>query len=62
VACNTRKGSRTPAEAHMPLRRPPTVPTVHSALLLALAEPERSTLVALGLVPAMAGLDLAHTG
>jgi 5-methylcytosine-specific restriction endonuclease McrA len=62
VACNTRKGSRTPAEAHMPLRRPPTVPTVHSALLLALAEPERSTLAALGLVPAIAGLDLAHTG
>lgn len=52
VACNTRKGSRTPVEAQMPLRQRPTVPTVQSALLLALAEPERTTLIDLGLVPA----------
>lgn len=53
VACNTRKGSRTPVEAQMPLHRHPTVPTVQSALLLALAERERSTLVGLGLVSAL---------
>lgn len=53
VVCNTRKGSRTPAEAHMVLRRPPTVPTVQTALLLALADPERDALVGLGLVAAM---------
>lgn len=52
VACNARKGSRTPAEAHMPLQRHPTVPTVQSALLLALAEPELAALAGLGLVPA----------
>lgn len=52
VACNGRKGSRTPAEARMSLRYPPTVPTVQSALLLALAASERDALAGLGLVPA----------
>lgn len=52
VPCNTRKGNRTPAEAQMVLRRMPTVPTVQTALLLALAEPERDALVGLGLVTA----------
>lgn len=50
VSCNTRKGNRTPREAHMPLLYQPTVPTVQSSLLLALAEPERTALAALGLV------------
>jgi hypothetical protein len=36
----------------MALRRPPTVPTVHSALLLALAPLERDALRGLGLVAA----------
>lgn len=52
VPCNSRKGNRTPAEAHMALRRPPTVPTVYSALLLALAPLERDALRGLGLVAA----------
>jgi 5-methylcytosine-specific restriction endonuclease McrA len=50
LPCNTRKRDRTPAEARMPLLYPPTVPTVQTALLLALAEPERSVLAGLGLV------------
>lgn len=50
VVCNTRKGNKTPPEAHMMLHRPPTVPTVQTALLLALAEPERVILAGLGLV------------
>lgn len=54
VACNTRKGNRTPGEAHMALRRPPSTPTIQTALLLALAERERDALVGLGLVPACA--------
>jgi 5-methylcytosine-specific restriction endonuclease McrA len=52
LACNTRKRDRTPAEARMPLLYQPTVPTVQTALLLALAEPERSVLAGLGLVAA----------
>ncbi len=50
LACNTRKGDRTPQEAHMLLLRHPTVPTVQTALLLALAERERNVLAGLGLV------------
>lgn len=50
LACNTRKGDRTPQEARMPLLCQPTVPTVQTALLLALAEPERDVLAGLGLV------------
>ncbi len=52
VDCNARKRNRTPAEAKMRLLRPPTVPTVQTALLLALAQPERAVLADLGLVPA----------
>lgn len=51
VECNTRKGNRTPQEANMVLRRQPTVPTVQTALLFALAESQRQELNALGLVP-----------
>lgn len=54
VACNTRKGNRTPQEAHMVLRRTPSTPTVQTALLLALAERERDALAELGLVPVCA--------
>lgn len=50
LPCNTRKGDRTPQEARMPLLRPPTIPTVQTALLLALAERERDVLAGLGLV------------
>lgn len=50
LPCNTRKGDRTPQEARMPLLRQPTVPTVQTALLLALAERERDVLAGLGLV------------
>jgi 5-methylcytosine-specific restriction endonuclease McrA len=50
LACNTRKGDRTPQEAGMPLILRPTVPTVQTALLLALAETERDALAGLGLV------------
>lgn len=49
VACNTRKGNRTPEEAGMALLYGPTVPTVQTALLFALAEPERDALATLGL-------------
>ena len=52
VGCNTRKGNRTPEEAGMTLQYRPTVPTVQTALLLALAEPERDALALLGLAPA----------
>lgn len=52
VPCNTKKSNRTPTEAHMALQRQPTVPTVQTALLLALAEPERLALAGLGLVTA----------
>lgn len=51
VSCNTRKGNRTPEEAGMALLYRPTVPTVQTALLLALAEPERDALATLGLAP-----------
>lgn len=50
VQCNTRKGNRTPTEARMVLGYPPTVPTVQTALLFALAAPERAVLADLGLV------------
>lgn len=55
VACNTRKGNRTPEEAGMLLLYRPTVPTVQTALLLALAEPERDALELLGLPARIAG-------
>ena len=58
VPCNTRKGDRTPDEASMPLQFQPTTPTVETALLLALAEPERTALAGLGL----AGPGLASLG
>lgn len=48
--CNVRKGDRTPAEAHMTLRRAPTVPTMESALLRTLVDAEKAQLAALGLV------------
>lgn len=50
--CNNRKSDRTPEEAGMRLRFPPTVPTVMDMVLLALVEADRQVLVDLGLAAA----------
>lgn len=55
VGCNTRKRDRTPDEAQMTLRRLPSVPTVQTALLLAIADGQREELAALGLVGSALG-------
>lgn len=61
VICNTRKGNRTPGEAQMSLRHAPSVPTVQSALLLALAATERAALADLGVL-STGSLGLVEAG
>jgi len=40
VACNTRKGGRTPKQAHMQLKTKPTKPSHHSLINISIAHPK----------------------
>jgi 5-methylcytosine-specific restriction endonuclease McrA len=60
LPCNTRKGGRTPQEAHMRLIAPPAVPKINPILAMKLNNPKYQSWRSFLPLAATAELELAH--